>query len=30
VRISGLAVPLVGVNAFETAKNIIDKMVVVE
>ncbi|XP_076440664.1 L-threonine ammonia-lyase-like isoform X2 [Babylonia areolata] len=26
----GLAVPLVGVNAFETAKNLIDKMVIVK
>lgn len=27
---SGLAVPTVGVNAFETAKDLIDKMVVVK
>jgi len=27
---TGLAVPVVGVNAFETAKDLIDKMLVVK
>lgn len=30
VLLSGLAVPTVGVNAFETAKGLIDKMVLVK